>query len=169
MSTEKPSATYIRNGHNTPAQALTMIEQNDQYVALAPYHGGMAVRVPLDAFQAEFKEVDISTLYQLRKGRFSVEGGDSFDGYTTGRVWNGWACPMVTRDVAESVLAKCCDDDTLTFSQDLDTLCVVDSNYPDEPYEIKPITIEFEGQSLKLWDLSELGWCFYEDGEDSEG
>jgi len=42
----------------------------------------------------------------VRKGRFSIDGGEIFEGYTDGATWNGFAMPMFTREVAERVIDK---------------------------------------------------------------
>lgn len=34
----------------------------------------------------------------LSKSIFSIDGGERFRGYTRGNHWNGWACPMFTKE-----------------------------------------------------------------------
>ena len=160
----KSPETFVHaKSHRTPATALRLIERTDDHVVVAPYHGGFAMRVPQAVFNKEYVQVDLDDLYCFRKGRFSVEGGDAFDGFTDGRVWNGWACPLATEAVAEKLLQTCCDGETLTYSREGKVLCVTDSNYPDESYQLAASEIEIDGQKYEVYDLGELGWCFTEE------
>lgn len=37
------------------------------------------------------------------KGKFQIEDGPIYEGYTNGNHWNGWACPYFTREVADQI------------------------------------------------------------------
>ena len=40
-----------------------------------------------------------------RPARFVIDGVDAeFPGFTSGELWNGWACPAFTRQIAEQIL-----------------------------------------------------------------
>lgn len=42
----------------------------------------------------------------FRQGHFSTDGLDGdYDGYTDGALWNGWACPVFERNVADRIAA----------------------------------------------------------------
>lgn len=161
QSIESPK-TFIRKGSIDPAYALMLIERTDEFVVVAPYHGGFTRRILNGVFEAEYAEVDLSGLYHMRKAKFSVDGSHPFEGYTDGRVWNGWACPWAGKAVAVDFLRKVCTDG-FEFSQLGDTLRVTDSNYPDDPIDLTPQSFKIEGESVLLWNLGELGWCFDED------
>lgn len=162
LTTEDPETFIHTKSHRTPAAALRLIKRTDEHVVAAPYHGGFEMRIPTAVFNKEYVQVDIEDLYHFRKGRFSVEGGEDFDGFTDGRVWNGWACPLVTLEVGSKMLETCCDGDTLIFSRDGDVLIVTDSCYPDEPYRLEASGIEVDGEKHAVYDLGQLGWCFTE-------
>lgn len=61
----------------------------------------------------------------LRKGQFTIDDETAYEGYTTGETWNGWACPMFTREVAEQITATVKAEDweggTVTFDEYLQT------------------------------------------------
>ncbi|MCS3645420.1 hypothetical protein [Salinibacter ruber] len=42
---------------------------------------------------------------ELRKAQFylDIDPEETFEGYTKGDTWNGWACPYFEKDVAEQV------------------------------------------------------------------
>lgn len=37
------------------------------------------------------------------KGKFQIEDGPIYEGYTNGNHWNGWACPYFTREAADEI------------------------------------------------------------------
>lgn len=165
--TTKAPETFVHvKSHRTPAAALRLIDRTDDHMVVAPYHGGFQMQIPVAVFNKEYIQVDIKDLYRFRKGRFSVEGGEAFDGFTDGRVWNGWACPLTIEAIAEKLLQSCCDGETLTYSREGKVFCVTDSCYPDEPYRLVPSEIEIDGQKCEVYDLGELGWCFTEEDAD---
>lgn len=56
---------------------------------------------------------DSSLQWQLliNKAIFSIENIDNtFEGYTYGETWNGWACPYFTKDESDKVLKNMVDD-----------------------------------------------------------
>lgn len=162
--TSEASETFVHaKSRRAPATALRLIKRTDDHVFVAPYHGGFEMRIPQDVFNKEYVQVDIDDLYCFRKGRFSAEGGEDFNGFTDGRVWNGWACPLVTLEVAAKMLETCCDGETLIFSRDGDVLIVTDSCYPDEPHKLEASAIEVDGEKHAVYDLGQLGWCFTEE------
>jgi len=162
--TSEASETFVHaKSRRAPATALRLIKRTDDHVFVAPYHGGFEMRIPQDVFNKEYVQVDIDDLYCFRKGRFSAEGGEDFNGFTDGSVWNGWACPLVTLEVAAKMLETCCDGETLIFSRDGDVLIVTDSCYPDEPHKLEASAIEVDGEKHAVYDLGQLGWCFTEE------
>jgi hypothetical protein len=43
---------------------------------------------------------------EMRKTRFGIDTNEEeFVGYTTGALWNGWATPYFTKEVADEILA----------------------------------------------------------------
>ena len=49
---------------------------------------------------------DISMPANYRRGRFLIDGSDGdYPGFTDGSLWNGWACPVFEREVADRVAA----------------------------------------------------------------
>lgn len=162
--TTEAQETFIHSkSRRSPAAALRLIKRTDGHVLVAPHHGGFEMRVPQDVFNKDYVQVNIEDLYRFRKGRFSAEGGETFDGFTDGRVWNGWACPLAIEAVAEKLLQSCCDGETLTYSRDGKVLCVTDSCYPDESYRLESREINIDGQQYEVYDLGDLGWCFTEE------
>ncbi len=163
MQENNETTVYLhKTAPQDAAHAMRLIERNDDRITFAPYHGGMALSMTSEVFSRDFRAVELASLYVFRPAAFSAESDIEFHGYTNGRVWNGWACPWVIKEVAIDVLGRGCDGESLIFSQDGDTLRVIDSSYPGEHIDLTPQEIAIEGQTLKLWNLGELGWCFTE-------
>ena len=40
------------------------------------------------------------------KGKFQIEDGPIYNGYTNGNHWNGWACPWFTKEVADKIATE---------------------------------------------------------------
>ena len=42
----------------------------------------------------------------MRKTRFVIDCNEkNYEGYTDGRLWNGWECPWFTKEVADEMMA----------------------------------------------------------------
>ncbi|MDV7176010.1 hypothetical protein R4144_22195 [Gordonia amicalis] len=78
--------------------------------------------------------------------RFTIDGFESEHLWTAvrfGPSWNGWATPVVTREVLESVV-EAAEGETLHF---IETTAVLSGD------KLRP---DFEGN----YDLGQIGWCF---------
>lgn len=79
---------------------------------------------------------------------FTIDGFEPEHVWTAvryGRPWNGWATPVVTRDVLESVIAAA-EGETLHF---IETTAVISGD------KLRP---DADGN----YDLGQIGWCFIE-------
>lgn len=79
---------------------------------------------------------------------FSIDGFERQQVWTAvsyGRPWNGWATPVVTREVLESVIAAA-EGGSLYF---IETTAVISGD------RLRP---DADG----YYDLGQIGWCFVE-------
>lgn len=94
----------------------------------------------------------------MRKTDFVICGDEkTYEGYTDGRLWNGWECPWFTREVAEEIM------------QDLNKLGVK-TEYDMETdsyivHQIDDVADKYNGADIKTEDgLMHLypigGWCW---------
>ncbi|MCF3940695.1 hypothetical protein [Gordonia tangerina] len=77
---------------------------------------------------------------------FTIDGFEAEHVWTAvsyGRPWNGWATPVVTREVLESVIAAA-EGETLAF---VENVAVITGD------KLKP---DINGH----YDLGQIGWCF---------
>src|SRR5262245_59270756 len=64
------------------------------------YQQLMTMRAKHDAVEAAL------AVAPLRPGQFAIEDHvGPYPGYTNGRTWNGWACPLFPREVADQIMA----------------------------------------------------------------
>ena len=103
----------------------------------------------------------------LHKSQFSLDDRDeTFEGYTAGHTWNGWACPYFTAAVAQQLvdLWTKAESATLHASYDAisDTYSFLDEDGMDEPdtYRVEPH--EVEGQIAILYPIGNGCWCWDE-------
>jgi hypothetical protein len=91
----------------------------------------------------------------------------SFDGFTDGQTWNGFACPLFTFEVAMMVMAEnnriCgvygCDDSTqLVYDDRIDAFCNSDLT---DVYKAQSIT--FNDEEIKVYPVGAFGWCWDEE------
>lgn len=64
----------------------------------------------------------------MRKTKFNI--GDSeniYEGYTDGRLWNGWATPYFTKEVADKMVKDY--EEAMYYEERLDAYIVVDNNH----------------------------------------
>ena len=91
----------------------------------------------------------------MKKSLFNIDGFDAiFEGYTSGRHWNGWACPYFTKEVAESIMKvnnKIAGEDCpMSYDAKTDTF----SRYYDEDSND-----EFQGEDINGMHLYPIGTC----------
>lgn len=68
---------------------------------------GLALIPGVDSFRKLTQEELVQECVPLQKGIFCiVEEDGCFEGYTTGKTWNGWVQPLFEKDTAEKVCAK---------------------------------------------------------------
>ena len=131
---------------------VSFVGEFAEYCALG---GGFIYRQPKESFLARYRPCEASD-FGMRPMTFELEGGDSYDGFTDGRRWNGWEQPWVTKAVLESFLADHEDFFVSAAESENGFFTLVDDNGLDEEIILKP----FKG----LYHL-DFGWCFEESKE----
>ncbi|MNG92640.1 hypothetical protein D3C79_515800 [compost metagenome] len=96
------------------------------------------------------------------KGRFNIDGGKIYKGFTAGHTWNGWQCPYFTEDVVKQIIEDMEQAESMEFyyNKKFDKYAVSfdedDSNF--ETYS--GMTINFKGEELKVYPLGNGSWCW---------
>ena len=101
-----------------------------------------------------------------RKAFFAIDGGKTFEGYSVGRSWNGFACPLFEKSVAQSVIDECArQEDLAYFNHEKDAFVfqfkeLIGSS--EEANEFTGTTIIYNGQPVKVYDIGSDGWVWDE-------
>ena len=81
----------------------------------------------------------------MRKALFNIDGGQVYVGYTSGRLWNGWATPYFPLEEAHRIRAEWNDEDNpMTYDEERDEFRM-HYDGDDEPYT-------WEGEDIKTVD-----------------
>lgn len=104
-----------------------------------------------------------------RPGRFAVDGiGVEFSGFTTGDLWNGWACPVFTRQVAEQILVA---SEINGYHWQYDSATnAFEVRHEDDPNDFEPQTFNGiiialdDGSSAETYPIGAYSWTWSEVG-----
>lgn len=99
---------------------------------------------------------------EIKKGMFCIdEDMGIFEGYSSDKIWNGWDCPMFTREMADRICQAFSDNETITLSYHEQSDCFVVN------YLIEGMTDRFEGEDFEidrgikhLYPLGSHEWCW---------
>lgn len=106
----------------------------------------------------------------MKKSLFNIDGMPFYEGYTNGNHWNGWACPMFTKETCESI-CKCINDvganiQKAFYDEHLDCFFVTDINNveADNPEGIQEQAegrdVQTENGILHLYSFGAYNWIW---------
>lgn len=115
-------SVILPKGGKYPEDALVVISvsEDKQAFQASPEHGGLVWNFDLAAIgRYGFRFAQPEELIAVwRKGRFYLEMLEgSFEGWTTGELWNGWATPAFEKKVAERLM-KALTESKLEYGTD---------------------------------------------------
>lgn len=100
--------------------------------------------------------------------RFVIDGLDGpYAGFTDGSLWNGWACPVFTREVADQIAedfnrqgewAGFPTSGSARFDADADAYEVAEEG--NDPELFLASTIEVGGRSVKVYEFGTRYWTW---------
>ena len=98
----------------------------------------------------------------FEKGCYSLDPIQAtFEGYTNGDTWNGFACPYFEKDVAESIL-KASEDNGYQWRYDpeQDVFLVQSKDDPPEyePEEYQGQTISIDSKEVRVYGIGTYSW-----------
>lgn len=99
-----------------------------------------------------------------RKAIFRIDDGVAYGGFKTENYWNGWECPVFTKEVAEEILRNSkTEGDIYRYDEKKDVYTVLFADYPKEEMEIyEGKDIEVEGEVLHVYGIGAMSWCWDE-------
>lgn len=97
------------------------------------------------------------------KATFVIDSipNNSFEGYTDGANWNGWACPFFDHDTAKRILRYCEDTANWNYDETNDIFVLVSKN-DGETEEFRGQEIQYNGQTLPVFGIGTRSWIWEE-------
>lgn len=95
----------------------------------------------------------------MRKTRFVIDTNEkSYEGYTDGRLWNGWECPWFTKEVTEEMMIDLNKEGVWTeYNQETDSYIIKSENC-DEPDVFEGYDVVTEDGPMHLYPIG--AWCW---------
>ena len=95
----------------------------------------------------------------MRKTRFVIDTNEkSYEGYTDGRLWNGWECPWFTKEVAEEMMRDL-NKEGVAAKYDLETdSYIVQAEEWDQPDVFDGADVKTEDGVQHLYPIG--AWCW---------
>lgn len=149
----------MRDDSFHPSGTLVVDRYNDAGVLLAyPLGGGFGVTIPASEvrrFTIVTKE-EATPIYKI--ARFAIEGlGDgSFEGWTTGERWNGWAKPLFSKVVGMQLVAAL--DGQLRYDSPTDAF-IDTSTEEQEIWHAQTIELP-DGGNVKVYGIGSGFWIW---------
>ena len=114
---------------------------------------------------------------EMRKSRFYIDTNEGeFEGYTGGYLWNGWATPYFTKEVADEILETqnkayidCGMDKDgcyAVYNAEKDQYEFYEPEYYDGPYTVEGEDFETVDGKLHLYGIGTACWIWDEVEED---
>lgn len=168
----------IRRGGRYPQDAWEVIRGvKDGVLKIAPKGGGAVLSIGRERAKRDFRHATPDELSpSWYPARFYMEfiEGETFEGYTDGTLWNGFATPSFELDEAKKVLEGMVkaalregwDSFGLSWEYDPgeDALVVVERQYPD-PWFIRGEDITVEGRRIRVYPVGSHSWTWHEVNE----
>ena len=104
----------------------------------------------------------------MRKALFNIDGGQVYVGYTSGRLWNGWATPYFTLEEALKIQAEWNDEyNPMTYDEVNDEFRILYES-DDEPYIWRGEDIKTVDGIKHLYGIGAYSHIWDELGEDDK-
>jgi hypothetical protein len=95
----------------------------------------------------------------FRRGRFALaDSGEAFEGWSSGRLWNGWEMPRFERAVGERLLAWL-GDARARFDAERDAFVTVSQDGEEEVWGAAAITIT-DGSCINAYPVGAGAWIW---------
>jgi hypothetical protein len=108
-----------------------------------------------------------------RKSHFSLDDSPSWEGYTFGQTWNGFACPYFEHKVAVEILKDTTKANNQpewaenkygwNYNPQTDTFTIIDPNDEGDHYKITGEDIAVDGKIVKVYGIGNFAWVWSED------
>lgn len=95
----------------------------------------------------------------MRKTRFEIcDDERNYEGYTDGRLWNGWECPWFTKEVTEQIMRDLNSDGVETEYDAATDSYIIQVENCDQPDVFEGYDVETEDGIKHLYPIG--AWCW---------
>ena len=96
----------------------------------------------------------------MRKTRFVIDCNEkTYEGYTDGRLWNGWECPWFTKEVADEMMRDFINDGgKAEYDSETDCYIFQTEGGWDQPDVFDGYDVNTEDGSMHLYPIG--AWCW---------
>jgi hypothetical protein len=159
VAKETPRVCLVPKGKVYPDGALDIVGP----LQVCPQGGGFQMNMRPE-FLAKY-DVHVDPKAEvLRKAYFVIDSveNDSFEGYTAGERWNGWAQPEFTKEEGLRLVEALCD--TLRYDEAMDAFVESDEAY-EEPTSYFGQEFIVDGELVTLYAIGAGCWTWSEEDE----
>ena len=156
---------FVCHGGRVPEDVVEIASWTDDVVRFFPAGGGFERRMPPDEFDRLHRRVSAAEYAAVpwRAATFDIDGmfGD-LPGFTTGRRWNGWACPVFPRESCAALISRL---PGARFDPVREAFLIPreDAGPADEAEEVYlPQTIDIGGRPVRVWGIGSGSWTWEE-------
>ena len=131
-----------------------------------PLGGGLQLIVPAAELRRFALASELEKTPVFHRALFEIEGADAqFEGWTEGRVWNGWAMPYFEFTEAGKVIGSMAVD-TCRYDAASDAFVTVTSDDEEETWSAEIIALP-DGGTVKAYPVGAGSWIWEECNEDA--
>jgi hypothetical protein len=105
------------------------------------------------------------TTINVIKSSFCVDDTNYYEGFTAGETWNGWACPMFTKETTQKILTEMFDRGDLvewSFDEKSDTFHYMFNDGNEEHEAVNSFDVYFAGQKMHVYGLGAYAWVWFD-------
>jgi len=154
---------FVPHDGQVPQDVVEVASWTDDVVRFFPAGGGFERRMPPEEFDRVYRRVPATEYAGLpwRAATFDIDGMfGNLPGFTTGRRWNGWACPVFLRDSCEALLKRL---PGARFDPAREAFLIPreDAGPGEEAEEVYlPQTIVVHGEPIRVWAIGSGSWTW---------
>jgi hypothetical protein len=157
----------IPEGDKFPGRTIVFDRMEAGRMFTYPRGGGFEGSFAPEAIaKYKFRKVteEEQRLVQIRKTRFEIDGWEtSFEGYTWGDRWNGWACPAFEKKQADRIWAlQRKDGNEAKYDKATDTFILIRDGNQEDKEIYKGEKHLFASQELVLYPIGSMVWTWSE-------
>lgn len=106
----------------------------------------------------------------MKKNLFTLDGENSFVGFSNGETWNGFSCPYFELEECKKIMEAFNKENEelevsvkLVYNEEEDCFIEEDENYDEEEYLIyEALFINVDGENKKVYALGSNEWTWVE-------